>query len=67
MSRWKPKNGEKYYFVDSCLWKVNYCYWDDNINDNDLYNMGNCFQFKDQAERALEQFKKLLLSLHGGK
>lgn len=60
--RWKPKPGEQYWYVAS--WgEVKYrCYIDAPI-DQDLLQLGNAFQTKEQAEAALEKLKELFKSL----
>lgn len=53
--RWKPKNGERYWYIPHCgdiastSWS-NYC-----DLDADLFTMGNCFKTKEEAEFALEK------------
>lgn len=65
MARWKPKVGEKYYIVGTITCGVNYYIWDDEETDRGFYKIGNCFKTREEAERALEMVKELLLSLHG--
>ena len=61
--RWKPKFDEAYYCIfangniDKTVWK--------NIpTDKSLFERGNCFKTKAEAEAAAEKVKALLLSLH---
>ena len=61
--RWKPKNGESYFFI-SGDGLVNLSDWDNDVFDNYYYNFGNCFRTKEEAEKALERVKELLLSLN---
>lgn len=63
--RWKPKKGERYFFI-----RLGMCYNDvesimsiDNAFDIQLYESGNCFRTEKQAETKLEQIKKLLLEV----
>lgn len=63
MSRWKPENNEIYYFV-STSGTVEYLFWDYSTFDSKLYNAGNYFRTKSEAEAAAEKVKALLLSLH---
>lgn len=63
MNRWKPKNGEMYWYV----WHDGHVYWDDftGASDERHFKFGNCFKTKAEAEAAAEKVKALLLSLHG--
>lgn len=63
MSRWKPEINDVYYFVHA-LGIVEQDLWCDYKCDSDLYNTGNCFRTKAEAEVAAEKVKALLLSLH---
>ena len=72
MARWKPQEDEfVFYFTE--YGNINYTDWTENINSirydyhKGLYEMGNVFQTKEQAEQALKKIKDLLLSLHGNK
>jgi uncharacterized protein involved in tolerance to divalent cations len=60
MARWKPKRQETYYFINEYL-KIKSYYWWEEREDNELYDVGNCFKTKEEAERALEKFKETLL------
>lgn len=62
--RWRAKEGEVIYFVDTTC-EVLY----DKENSsyvwiNDLYNSGNYFRTKEEAEQVAEQIKKLLRKHH---
>ena len=63
MARWKPEQGERYFFVGDNGF-VNFTYWDSEEVDHDYYNFGNVFQTEEEAEKALEMVKALLLSFH---
>ena len=57
--RWKPKDGEKYFFVSSDLSvekAFNYGYEFDESN----FRCGNCFRTYEEAEVMAEKIKKLL-------
>jgi uncharacterized protein involved in tolerance to divalent cations len=41
--------------------KIKSYYWWEEREDNELYDVGNCFKTKEEAERALEKFKETLL------
>ncbi len=56
--RWKPKFGEKYWFIDKD--GDIYCMpWNDSIVDNNRYELGNCFKTEEEAKFAVEQLKVL--------
>lgn len=64
MSRWKPKQGEIYYFVSTFIGIVNFYIWEDDDFDKHLYEIGNCFQTAEEAERILEKVKELFFNFH---
>lgn len=47
--RWKPGNGEWYYYLNSCG-DYQYTRWDSPTFDNGNYNMGNCFKTEEEVE-----------------
>lgn len=63
MARWKPKVGEKYWYIDKngeiicreyiILWRL----------DEDRVFFGNCFKTEEEAEKALEKAKEFQVSL----
>lgn len=57
-TRWKPKMDQMYYFLDSDGSVV-----DDDWNgwsiDDDRFEIGNCFQTKEEAEQVAEYLKAL--------
>ena len=55
-NRWKPELGQKYYFAASDG-IVNNNLWADDSIDNGRFEIGNCFQTKDEAERVVEKLK----------
>lgn len=63
MSRWKPENNDIYYFVHE-TGTVEYVMWGHYVGDSNLYNAGNCFRTKEEAEAAAKKAKELFLSLH---
>lgn len=56
-TRWKPKKGEKYYFINSNL---SICPepWDDYVFDHSLYRAYNCFQTVEEAKSAANYILK---------
>ena len=64
--RWKPRVGESYWIIELYpINAVNLTINDGFNKDENLYNCGNCFKTREEAERALEKVKELLVSLHG--
>lgn len=63
MSRWKPKNGEPYW-VCNARGDVYDTIWYKNKFDNELYESGNCFRTKEEADVANKKVKAFLLALH---
>ena len=61
--RWKPKEGEEWFYMDFNSLRVRAC--SDHFENN--MACGNCFRTEAEAQSAAEQVKKLLLSLHEGK
>lgn len=57
--RWKPENGEGYYYIFS-RGTVGLCAWLDDGIDNSRFSIGNCFKTKKEAETMAEKIKKLL-------
>lgn len=48
---WKPKKGEKYYVLELNGGATEYS-WKDNVFDKVMYQRGNCFKTKEEAEWA---------------
>lgn len=57
-TRWKPENGETYYRVGSDG-RIYDDTWDDSlsITDSERFDIGNCFQTEEEAEKAVEKLK----------
>ena len=47
--RWKPKRGEKYYFIDSSG-NVEFEYWFEDSTDQTRYKVSNCYQWSDNLD-----------------
>ena len=56
--KWKPKFGEEYFVVNT-LGRVDYYKWEDDIIDNGVYDLGNCFPTREEAETMAKKIKKL--------
>lgn len=55
-NRWKPDENQKYYFLDSNGLVYDSIWADDSI-DHSRFEIGNCFQTKEEAEKAVEKLK----------
>ena len=55
-TRWKPEEGHRYYFLDSNS-LIYESFWSDDYIDRNRSKIGNCFQTKEEAERAVEKLK----------
>lgn len=53
--RWKPKDGEKFFFVDAWGRVCDKNYREINICCQEYYNTYNCFKTKEQAEAEAEK------------
>ena len=64
-TRWKPKKGEKYYFISfggiylSNLSIVSKA-WENNNFDYGLYNDCNCFQTAEEARETMDHLRMVL-------
>ncbi|MDK4524978.1 hypothetical protein [Fusobacterium necrophorum] len=54
---WRAKYGERYYYIDCCAY-VQFATEHNTTTDNRLYELGNYFQTREQAEKALKKVKK---------
>ena len=59
-TRWKPEMDQTYYGI-SIGSSVFSEYWNDLTVDHDRFNIGNCFQTKEEAEKAVEYLKALAI------
>lgn len=66
--RWKPKNGEEYFYVDSnhtfsmLVPRIEKRVWDDNIPIHSLrWEIGNCFKRKKKAQEVALKIRKAFL------
>ena len=56
VGRWKPENGERYWYVDS-YWGESFHIWSGDSIDKWNYKMGNCFQTEKEAESYKERIE----------
>jgi hypothetical protein len=61
-TRWKPKIGETYFYINFFYSRLEVAEdrWDDLEPDLILYQSGNCFKTRKEAEAKLKVIKKLL-------
>lgn len=57
-TRWKPEADQKYYFSDNDG-SVGYNRWDGDHIDRNRFEIGNCFQTKEESKRVAEYLKAL--------
>lgn len=61
-SRWKPKDGERYYSVSAvCDSGVQPLFWTDDPLDSVNYGMGNVFKTRAEAEEKWKKINKILM------
>lgn len=53
---WKPKKGDKYYYINDAGSIFNYDYRED-ISDEAHLNIGNCFKTEEEAKHMVEKLK----------
>lgn len=56
VKEWKPRHGDKYYYITE-RGHVENDSWQDWCEDRGRYSIGNCFATQDDAEFALESLK----------
>lgn len=57
-TRWKPDDGQTYYFLDSNGFAYDNIWADDSI-DRNRFEIGNCFQTEEEIDRAVEYLEAL--------
>lgn len=55
--RWRAEYGERYYYTDCCAY-MQFATEHNTTTDNRLYDIGNYFQTREQAEKARQLQKK---------
>lgn len=61
--RWKPEYKERYYYVNS-IGIVRDNIWCNLDDDTSLYEFGNCFKTKDEAEAMKDKIKEILKQMN---
>lgn len=62
--RWKPEEGERYYFIGADGKPGRTVFYEVFESDSQAWALGNCFKTEAEAAAAAEKVKALLLSLH---
>lgn len=57
--RWKPKMNETYWFITGCNTIIR-SLWANTSLDNKYFEIGNCFQSREEVEAAAERVRKAL-------
>lgn len=55
-TRWKPETDQKYYFIRTSGYVYDSIWTNDSIDDG-RFEIGNCFESRDEAEKAVERLK----------
>lgn len=58
-TRWKPEKDDTYYFISNDGRAMDDMWFYNSGVDHNRFNFGNCFQTKEEAERAVEYLKAL--------
>ena len=59
LPRWKPKHGDYYYFINYKGMAMRST-WVNSVNEDAMYEFGNCFRTKEEAEATRDKIKELL-------
>ena len=59
LPRWKPKYGDYYYFINYKGMAMRST-WFNSVNEYTMYEFGNCFRTKEEAEAARDRIRNLL-------
>jgi hypothetical protein len=52
--RWKPKDGETYFFIladGDIVPRI----WENDVVDNDCFRLGNCFETEEEAQKEFDR------------
>ena len=52
--RWKPEEGKGYYAIWS-HGRIDFYRWDNDIEDNNCFKLGNCFKSEEEAQKELDR------------
>ncbi len=59
LPKWKPKYDENYYFINYKGMAMRNT-WFNSVNEDTMFNFGNCFKTREEAEEARDKIKELL-------
>lgn len=62
--RWRAEAGQKYYFVNSFFFLIDYEYERGRSTDLTRYDTGNYFKTKEQAQKFIESLKPIFEKFH---
>jgi hypothetical protein len=62
-NRWMPREGQRYYLIlgNGAVQRFE---WHSTPFDHEVWNFGNCFRLKRDAERARNTLREILLHFH---
>ena len=59
LPRWKPKHGDYYYFINYKGMAMRST-WVNSVNEDAMYEFGNCFKTENEAIEASDKIKEIL-------
>ena len=62
--RWRAEAGQKYYFVNSFFFLIDWEYERGRSTDLTRYDIGNYFKTKEQAQKFIESLKPIFERFH---
>ena len=62
--RWRAEEGQKYYFVNSFFFLIDWEYERGRSTDLTRYDIGNYFKTKEQAQKFIESLKPIFERFH---
>lgn len=65
--RWKPKEGEGYWYIEADLHVSAISYINRFVWDKNRFRLGNCFQTKKEAEAVARKLKGFWKDVREGK
>jgi hypothetical protein len=63
VNHWRPTNREQYFLIVT-NGEIRRLQWNDTIFDQEVWNLGNCFRRRKDAEQALEGIKEYFVQFH---
>lgn len=57
--KWRPEYGDKYFHIQGNGGIIKFT-WEDLMVDMKIFNFGNCFRTRAEAEMALKKIKAIL-------